>query len=70
MENTEKLSKELDEMLEEFGPIEEDFRLKTISDEEFEKSIKEASEYIQNALEEFEESQLRARKKHWFTIDK
>lgn len=69
MESTEKLSKEIDEMLEEYGS-KEDPRLKNISDEEFEKSIKKAHDTILKELEEFEESQLRARRQQAYTLDK
>lgn len=60
MHNTEKLSKEIDEMLEEFGPIEEDPRLKNISDEEFEASIKKAEEVLHKEFEDMEYRRLKA----------
>lgn len=46
-----KLSKELDEMLNEFG-MEEDKRLKNISNKEFEESLKQASKNLQKEFED------------------
>lgn len=71
MYNAEKLSKEIDEMLEEFGPIEEDPRLKNISDEGFEASIKKAEEVLNKEFEDIEyrrqKAELNARRN--YTID-
>lgn len=72
MENFDNLTKEIDCVYEELGPFEEDSRLKNISNEEFNKSIKEAEEALTKEFEDIEERRLKAalNARRNYTLDK
>lgn len=55
----DKLSKEIDTMLDEFG-CEKDERIANISDEDFLKSIEEAEKKLKEEFQEIDEKRARA----------